>query len=111
MNTITLMSGDTWKRAWILKSNNTPIDLTGASARLHVRSEDSDELIISASTTTSELTITPEEGRIDLRIDGADMCLDHTELYVFDCELTESDGTITTIEQSRIKIKRDFTRG
>lgn len=80
MNTITIMSGDTWKRAWILKSNNAPIDLTGASARLHVRNQESDELVVSASTETKELTITPEDGRIDLRVDGSDMCLDHTKL-------------------------------
>ena len=110
MNTLTLISGDTWKRAWILKVGAVPVNLTGASARLHVRDERTDDLVASASTTTAGLTLAAAEGRLDLRIEGADMKLDHKKTYVFDCELTEADGTITTLEQGRIKIKQDFTR-
>ncbi|WP_312677116.1 hypothetical protein, partial [Escherichia coli] len=62
MATVKLIRGDTWIRTWVLKdSNGTPVDLSGASARLMVLDSNTGTIKIVASTDNGLLTITPTE--------------------------------------------------
>lgn len=105
--------GDTWLRSWVIKdSTGAPVDLTGASARLHVRpqegTDNADDLIL-AATVGDGLTINAGAGRVDLRVESADMVLD-PETYRFELELTDGDGVVRTIEQGRLMIIEDVAR-
>lgn len=105
--------GDTWLRSWVIKdATGAPVDLTGASARLHVRPQEgtdtADDLIL-AATVGDGLTITASAGRVDLRVEAADMVLD-PETYRFELELTDGDGVVRTIEQGRLMIIEDVAR-
>lgn len=65
--------GDTWQRAWLLEDGNGAlIDLTGASARPHVR-DNAGTLSVSASAADGRLVLTPAAGRIDMLIPASAM--------------------------------------
>ena len=101
--------GDTWLRSWIIKdSTGVPVDLTGASARMHVRN--TDDLTLSVSVGTG-LTITADAGRVDLRVDAVDTAKFALTTYRFDLEITFADGIVRTIEQGRLIVVEDVTRG
>lgn len=51
-----IFRGDTWTRAWRLQAaDGSPLNLTGASARLHVRDEN-DALIAECSSANGRLS-------------------------------------------------------
>lgn len=101
--------GDTWRRSWLLKDGTgAPIDLTGASARLHLRLED-DTLIAEADALNGRLVITPLDGRIDLTIEAAFMRTLDLITYLWDLEVNYASGVVRTIEQSRLVVTRDIT--
>ena len=99
--------GDTWTRAWIVKAaTGALVDLTGASARLQLRSTDG-TLAVSAST-APDGGITISGSQITLTIPATTMVLP-PGYYFFDIELTQADGKRTTLEQVRMQIKEDYT--
>ena len=107
--------GDTWLRSWIIKdATGAPVDLTGASARLHVRpqegADNADELILSVAVGTG-LTITADTGRVDLRVEAVDMAELDLAIFRFDLEVTFADGIVRTIEHGRLMIVEDITYG
>lgn len=105
---ITHIRGDSWIRAWVLKySDGSIIDLTGASARLHLRNA-LGEISASASTDTGEMTLTPESGRVDMIMPAADMELP-LETYNFDLEITFASGIVKTYEQGTVTVAQDQT--
>ncbi len=102
-----LIAGDTWARAWTLAdSNDAPIDLTGASARLHVRDK-ADVLAMSADTTDGRLAITAN--RIDLTMPAAVTAALAPGAYRYAMEVTFAGGTVRTIEINTLSIQADLT--
>lgn len=100
--------GDTWSRAWELRDKaGAPIDLTGASARLHLR-DGSGTLIVSGDTSDGRIVITPADGRIDMTIPYNAMAL-NPGTYRFDLEVTHADGTRYTYEQGVLLVLEDVT--
>lgn len=68
---VRLVAGDCWHRAWRLQqSGGAPVDLTGASARLHVRDAEGAK-VAEASTADGRIVITPAQGRIEMTIPAA----------------------------------------
>jgi hypothetical protein len=108
MSSVKMFRGDTWKRSWIIGGLENPVNLEGASARLHLR-DAKGILKVEATIGNGRISITPATGRIDLRVEGADMILDPNDSYSFDLELTMTDGVIKTIEQEKLKISADIT--
>lgn len=104
-----LYRGDTWKRAWIAKdSTGAVIDLTGATARLHVR--DSGGTLVLNYTQADALTITELSGRIDLEAPYADMEGLAPGTYSFDLEVTLA-GVRRTYEVNTLVISADVSYG
>lgn len=104
-----LIRGDTWKRTWIIKDQAGPINLTGATARLQLRTMD-DTLVAEASTANGRITITPLEGRIDMTMPAGVMASLDVGLYKFDLEVTYPDNTVSTYEQGTVNLIPDVTR-
>lgn len=105
---VKLYQGDTWTRAWVLQdAAGQPIDLTGAQARLQVRTA-ADALALSASTADGRLTLTPLEGRIDLAVPFADMSL-AVASYAYALEVTHANGVRRTYEADVLSILEDVT--
>ncbi|WP_367154656.1 hypothetical protein [Methylomonas sp. HYX-M1] len=106
---VRLLRGDTWQRAWIIRyADESPVDLTGAAARLQVRGAD-DVVAMQASTADGRLATQPLDGRIDLVMPAA-----VTEIavgnYWFDLEVTYPDGVRITYEHSPLIIIQDIAR-
>lgn len=109
MATVKLVRGDTWDRTWIITDEaGAPLDLTGATARLHVR-DGADALMFAASTANGHLTITPAAGRIDMRV-PKELTGIAPGTYRFDLEVTYPDGRRYTYEQAALAVLTDYTR-
>lgn len=101
--------GDTWITYWKLTdSEGVPIDLTGASARLHLRDE-TRRLAVAATEANGRIIIHPLEGEIYLRVEATDMSALRIEDHYYDLELTWSDGTVETIDDDVLPISEDYT--
>lgn len=90
---VTLFRGDTFTRAWTF-----PLDLTGATAKLDVRSA-SDGLVHAASTDNGQITITivsPTSSTVALRIDAEYTATWAVGVYEFDLEITYATGIVKT---------------
>lgn len=83
-------------------------DLTGATARLHLRTAD-DTLIGEATQANGRIGITPAAGRIDMIFEAAFMRALALDTYLYDLEVTLPDGRVLTVEQGRLAVMRDIT--
>lgn len=106
---VKLFRGDTWQRAWVIKdAAGNPVNLTGASARMHVR-DSGGALVMSASTADGRLIIQPAAGRIDLLMPKEATGVAPGS-YRFDLEITYSDGRRQTYEQATLVVLEDISR-
>lgn len=108
MKPATVFRGDTWLRSWLLKAGGVPLDLSGATARLHLRDE-AGALVVAATTADGRLTVTPLSGRIDLLVPAATMVITPGR-YRFDLEVTFNDGRRQTVEQTTLVVLEDMSR-
>lgn len=108
MASVKVYRGDTWLRAWVIQDESgAPVDLTGASVRLHVR-DAAGVKVAEASTADGRLVITPLQGRIDMTIPAAAMAIAPGS-YRFDLELTSAGGEVRTVEQATLVVLEDVT--
>lgn len=106
---VRIFRGDTWQRAWEIKdAAGQPVDLTGASARLHVR-DAAGIKVMEASTADGRLTIQPAAGRIDLVMPKEATGIAPGS-YRFDIEVTFPSGVRVTYEQSMLVVLEDMAR-
>lgn len=108
MTAVKVYRGDTWRRAWMLTDDGgNAVDLSGASARLHVRDQ-AGAKVAEASTADGRITMTPASGRIDMRMPAAAMAMQPGP-YRFDLEITTAGGDVTTLEQAMLVVLEDMT--
>lgn len=104
---VILVGGDTWSRVWSLAdANDVPLDLTGCSARLHVRDKDG-ALVMSAS--LADGRIARNANRLTLTMPAAVTALLAPGAYRFALEVSFSDATVRTIEINTLAIQEDLT--
>lgn len=109
MTAVKLYRGDTWQRAWVLKdASGAPLDLTGATARLHVRDAEGAK-VMEASTSDGRLTLQPSLGRVDLLMPKEATGIAPGS-YRFDLELTFPSGIRRTYEQATLIVLEDMSR-
>lgn len=110
MHKVQTFRGDTWRRAWELKApDGTPVDLSGATARLMAR-DSAGTVVLSASTADGSLTITPATGRIDMVVPYAATETISPGAYQYDLEVTYGGGDRQTIERAVLVVLEDITR-
>jgi hypothetical protein len=103
---IKVVSGDTWDREWTHKApNGTPIDLTGASARLQVR-DANDNLIMEASTDNTRLVLGGPAGTAVMLMPKEATAVAPGS-YEFDYEVTYASGRRKTYEKNVLIILKD----
>ena len=104
--TFTIKRGDTWSQSFEWRQGSEtgdPVDLTGCTARCHVRDR-ADTLIADV---TDYLTVDGPAGTVDL-------ALVPTETFPvaklqFDIELTWPDGTVQSTETMTLRVIEDVT--
>lgn len=101
--------GDTWEREWRLTDEaGAPIDLTGASARLHVRDADGN-LVMSASTDDGRLVLGGVAGTGVMVMPSSATGVPPGS-YRFDFEITYAGGKRRTYEQNVLVVLEDMAR-
>lgn len=106
---VKIFRGDTWTRAWTIRdAENNVIDLTGATARLHIRDEN-DNLIYAATMDNGSISIDAPNGTIYLTVDASITRNMNPGTYYFDIEVTYPNGTVKTYEQEKLKVMKDIT--
>lgn len=109
MDAVEIFRGDTWVRVWTITVGETPLDLTGATARLQVRTKAADEKVWLDVSEQDGLTIVepPISGVIMLEVQTEDLPVGK---YYFDLEITLASGRKKTYEQNMLIVKQDVTR-
>lgn len=97
--------GDSWTMWWqLLGHGDAPMDLSGASARMHLRRPDG-TLVLDAS---GYLTVLPQ-GEVLLFVPFSVMDGVPTGRYEFDLELTRPGGLRDTVDADELVIEQDVT--
>jgi hypothetical protein len=107
-----------WTLLFPLNANNPTgpkMDLTGYSARMHIRSEVASTVVL-ASLTSSVLTITggilmvPLEGRMDIELSDTVTSAFNFERAVYDLELVSPSGIVTRLFKGSVSLSLEVTR-
>lgn len=98
---------------WKEPDQTTPINITGCSAKMQVRSAITSAIvIIELSTTNGRITITGPEGKIELYIADEDTTLLEPIIgALYDLEIYHPNGETTRLIQGKISISAEVTRG
>lgn len=97
---------------WKDKITGQPIDLTGYTARMHVRSTLlAADPIIELNTANGRIALGGTAGTIDLHITAADtQSLPASDGCVYDLELVSPTGDVVRLLKGNARIDQDVTR-
>ncbi len=97
---------------WLNKADETPVDLTGWTARMHVREDfESAITLFDLSSSGGEITITPASGLVGVEIGAAETSAVGACSAVYDLELEETaTGFVERLAWGNALITREVTR-
>lgn len=99
---------------WIQKDAVTPVDLTGFTARMHVRSDIDaiDPPLIIFTTENGRITLGGSAGTIQLDMTATDTAALSFTTGVYDLELVDTggDGKVTRIIYGGVEVRPEVTR-
>lgn len=98
----------TWKDA-----KRTPINVTGYTARMHVRtSETATSVVLALTTENGRIAITSAQGgEFTLTISATDMALIAEDKYVYDLEIVAPvTGVVTRLLYGNFVVRAEITR-
>lgn len=96
----------TWKN-----SDNTPINLTGYTARMQVRADyDATVIVLELTTTNGRITLGGSAGTITLNVAATVMAAVNYGKYVYDIELISSGGVVTRLLMGNFTIRPEVTK-
>ena len=113
---LVIEAGATFAPLWTWKTGDTletavPVDLTGATARMHIRAEeDSDATLYELTTENGRITLGDENGTIELEIPDADSAAFIWEEGVYDLEIEFPDGTVRRWSHGCVRVVPNVTR-
>lgn len=108
----TIYQGATFRKRLTWKSpSGVPIDLTGCTARMQVRSEvGSPTVLIELSTVNDRIVLGGANGTTDLYISDEDTAAIAWDGGVFDIEITHPGGDVTRLGQGYLNVSLEVTR-
>ena len=89
-------------------SNNVPVNLTGYTARMQLRSKYDSTAALTLSTATGEIVITGPTGQIAITATATQTQAINPGLYLYDLELT-SGAEITRLIQGQLTVRENVT--
>ena len=104
--------GATWSRTVVWKdAAGLPIDLTGYSARMQIRStrQGGTALVSLTSSPAGGITITPAEGKIVLRVEAAETTTLTPGTAFYDLEVVSGAGEVTRLLEGGVTISPEVT--
>lgn len=109
----TIYQGATFRKRLTWKApSGTPIDLTGCTARMQVRSEvESAVVLLNLTTENGGIALGGVSGEVDLYVSPADTSAINWDGGVFDLEIIHPGGEVTRLAQGSISVSPEVTRG
>lgn len=102
----TLLKPIVWK-----DSTGTPVNLTGYTARMQVRSSTaSPDVLLEMTSTNGKIQITPSTGTVTLVFSAATTAAITWKRGKYDLEMVSSDGTVTRLIEGQISVSQEITR-
>lgn len=90
---------------------NTPVDLTGYTARMHIREKlESDTIILQLTTENGRIVLDNTNKTITIKIDADDTAALIYPLAVYNLELVSASGTVTSLVAGNIQLVKEVTR-
>ena len=108
-----IIQGATFRKplVWLAPDKTTPIDLTGCTARMQVRSEvESPTVLLELTTANGGIVIDGPAGKMTLHISPADTASVTWEGGVWDLEVVHPSGDVTRLAQGSISVLPEVTR-
>lgn len=108
---IEIEQGATWSLLLRYRTEpDTPVDLTGATARMQVRATyESDVALISLTTENGRISIAEQSGEIALSIEATATEALPAGLYVYDVEVVRG-ASVARLLAGRAKVSPEVTR-
>ncbi|WP_218158662.1 hypothetical protein [Streptosporangium canum] len=103
--------GSTVKRALRWLRNGVPVDLTGAKARMEIRTSAGGTLLHRLDTINGGLVLGGTDGTIQILIPAAASTAWGTLQGVYDLEVIFPDETVTRLIQGTVAISAEVTTG
>jgi uncharacterized protein YjlB len=92
-------------------SARNPYNITGYTARMHVRSTvESATTILELTTANSRITLGGATGQVTLTVTATDMTAVPAGKYVYDLELVSSTGVVSRLVQGNFAVRGEVTR-
>jgi hypothetical protein len=100
----TVKNGDTWNFSFVWSNNNTPINLTGCTAKMQIRDKDG---VLAA--TASTIAIVGSTGTVNVTFSAAVTALVPAGTYKSDLQVTFTDGTVQSSSTVIITVEAGIT--
>lgn len=110
---LVIYQGATFKRiVRLADATSTPIDLSGCTARMHVRAQiDAPETLIELTAANGRAVISDaENGEVTLLISATDTAALAFSKAAYDLEIEYHDGTVDRILAGTVKLSKEVTR-
>ena len=109
-----LVRGDDWTIKLVLKSGNSPLDITGYTYKMTLKAniDDADPGALQLSATPSVADSPTEASQGILYITATDTQTDSLEAKTYNYDVQQKDGTgkIQTLLIGKVKVVKDVTR-
>lgn len=107
-----ILQGATFERVLKWKADGSLVNLTGYSARMHIRPTAGSNTLTLALTTGADgrITLGGSAGTITLSISATDTAAINAGRYVYDLELVSAGGIVTRLLQGIVTVSANVTR-
>jgi hypothetical protein len=111
VHNITVEAGATFVRIFRWLSDDVPVNLTGATAKLQVRqTATAQDVLFEASTANGKLSIAAALGEITLTITAAESTAFDWTFGKYDLEVTTASGTVYRLIRGTVSISAEVTQ-
>jgi hypothetical protein len=90
--------------------DGTPVNLTGYTAALQLRSLPTDPVSVLSLTTGAGITITGATGLVEIRATATQTRAIDEGIYYYDLEITSVSGVVTRLIQGQADVSPEVTR-
>lgn len=109
----TIYQGATFRKrlTWAVQSTGVAIDLTGCTARMHIRAKLADATpLLMLTTENARITLGGVAGTVDLFISDEDTAALTWTGGVWDLEISHPNGDVTRLAEGGIGVSKEVTR-
>lgn len=102
-------NGDTWTFSFVWSNNNSPIDLSGCTAKMQVRDR-AGTLFATATSTAGEISINGPTGTVTVAFPATTTATVPAGQYLSDLQITFTNGTVQSSSTVSIVVEEGITQ-